>query len=150
MIPVLPMLLTLSLLNVILTNLSTGSGWSMQPWCAHLIPGACRDLVWSTPMKSPNHDSQEKIGCKFAGPSFLLQKFVSFGQRYGFIIVSIFSQGLRSVKVNWLVTKNWTKSPLNPKVRNWPESCHGSCSSVMGVQDGCSYWWQNWAVVVWE
>ena len=27
----------------------------------------------------------------------------------------------RSVKVNWLGTKNWTISPLNPKLRNWPE-----------------------------
>jgi hypothetical protein len=29
-----------------------------------------------------------------------------------------------SVKVNWLVTKNFKKSPLNPRVGNWPESCH--------------------------
>ena len=28
-----------------------------------------------------------------------------------------------SVKVNWLQTKNWTKSPLNFRLKNWQKSC---------------------------
>jgi hypothetical protein len=41
----------------------------------------------------------------------------------------------KNVKVKWLVTTNKKNSPLNPRVRNWQESCQ----ELMQC-DGCAVW----------